>query len=347
MAWTLARGMNGAGRPGEAHRSLGRRGTLAAGTLSAAVLIVLVVLSVYVFPDLLVKHDVGAAAVPKLKPSEALKAKDDVRKTLLQGIGGLLFLATAFFTWRQLQISREGQITEQFNKAIDHLGSAQVDVRLGGIYALERIANTSKEERGPIVEVLTAYIREHAPRPRASDNPGPSSRFRELFGRRAQPHVSDLAPLQARKPDVQAAMLVLARRAVSEHDGTDLDLSGVDLRGAHLAKPKVEVAQFHRVNLQEAVLQASNLEAADLSKADLWRADLRWSNLQSADLRQAILSEADLREANLRGADLRGAKLDGVMFRNAEASSRTKWPDAGSQAQAKAAGVLFIDTPPP
>jgi hypothetical protein len=158
MAWTLVRGVNHAAQPSEPHQSLGRRGTLAAGILFAAALVVLVVLSVYVFPDLLVKHDVGAAAIPQLKPSEALKAKDDVRKTLLQGIGGLLFLATAFFTWRQLQISREGQITEQFNKAIDHLGNAQVDVRLGGIYALERIANTSKGERGPIVEVLTAYV---------------------------------------------------------------------------------------------------------------------------------------------------------------------------------------------
>jgi uncharacterized protein YjbI with pentapeptide repeats len=40
----------------------------------------------------------------------------------------------------QLQIAQRGHITERFTRAIDQLGHAQLDVRLGGIYALERIA---------------------------------------------------------------------------------------------------------------------------------------------------------------------------------------------------------------
>ncbi len=238
------------------------RGNLLVGRLFAAFLVALVLLSVYVLPGRLVAHDIGAAGVGQLKPSELLKAKDDVRKTLLQGIGGLLFLATAFFTWRQLQISRESQITEQFNKAIDHLGGVQVDVRLGGIFALERIANVSAHERGPIVEVLTAYVRGHAPRPAVQDD------------------TPDPAMLKTPKADVHAAMIVLARRASGGERGADLDLTSVDLRRVHLASPKVTVAQLQRVNLQEALLQAANLEAANLGNADLWRVDLRWSTLQ-------------------------------------------------------------------
>jgi hypothetical protein len=322
------------------------------GGLFAVCLVALVVLSIYVLPDRLVARDVGAAAVGQLKPSELLKAKDDVRKTLLQGIGGLLFLATAFFTWRQLATSREqlrhnvesshvqheldrqSQITEQFNKAIDHLGGNQVDVRLGGIYALERIANTSEHERGPIVEVLTAYVREHASRPTVQDD------------------TPDPATLKAPKADVQAAAIVLARRATDGDRGADLDLAGVDLRLAYLASPKVRVAQLQRVNLQEALLQASNLEAADLENADMWRVDLRWSNLKSANLRKAYLQEADLRETELegadlretklQGADLRGAKLEGTRLEGAETDQRTKWPD-GFADRAATAGVRFVD----
>ena len=37
-------------------------------------------------------------------------------------------------------------------------------IRLGGIYALERIARDSEKDHGPIMEVLTAYVREKAPR---------------------------------------------------------------------------------------------------------------------------------------------------------------------------------------
>ena len=32
-----------------------------------------------------------------------------------------------------------------------------------GIYALERIAKESREDYWPVMEILTAYVREHAP----------------------------------------------------------------------------------------------------------------------------------------------------------------------------------------
>jgi hypothetical protein len=318
MSWTSA---------GTARR---RRGGLLVGGLLAACLVALVVLSVYVLPDRLVAYDVGARA-DQLKPSELLKAKDDIRKTLLQGIGGLLFLATALFTWwqlqigrGQLQIGRESQITEQFNTAIDHLGNDKVDVELGGIYALERIAIISERERGPIVEVLTAYVRQHAPRPAVLDE------------------APDPATLKAPTADVQAAMIVLARRAAGEERGADLDLSCVDLRRLHLAAPKVEVAQLQRVNLQEALLQACNLQAANLANADLWRADLRWSSLKSANLQKAYLQEADLRDTELQGADLSGADLEGIKLEGAQADKRTIWPE-GFAAKVEAAGVRFVN----
>jgi hypothetical protein len=38
-------------------------------------------------------------------------------------------------------------------------------VRLGGIYALERIVNDSPDDRAIIIEVLTAFVRTHAPWP--------------------------------------------------------------------------------------------------------------------------------------------------------------------------------------
>jgi hypothetical protein len=57
-------------------------------------------------------------------------------------------LLGAFFTWRQLQISREGQVTDRFTRAVDQLGHPEVDVRLGGIYALERIAKDSPSTVG-------------------------------------------------------------------------------------------------------------------------------------------------------------------------------------------------------
>jgi len=119
-----------------------------------------------------------------------LKMQGDARAVLLQGLGGLAVLLGAYFTFRQLQTGREqlevarrqaqataeqareqlaiaqqGQVTERFTRAIDQLGSERLDVRLGGIHALERIARDSPPDRSTIGEILTAYIRQRSPWP--------------------------------------------------------------------------------------------------------------------------------------------------------------------------------------
>jgi hypothetical protein len=79
-------------------------------------------------------------------------------------------LAGLYSSVQSLNLSREGQITDRFTKAIDQLGALdgdgkpKLEIRLGGIYALERIARDSERDHGPIMEVLTAYVREHAPK---------------------------------------------------------------------------------------------------------------------------------------------------------------------------------------
>ena len=74
---------------------------------------------------------------------------------------GLLFAGVfglAFAAWRartadeqaktakkQAGIAEEGQFTDRFSAAVEHLGSEQLPVRLGGIYALWRLAKASPE----------------------------------------------------------------------------------------------------------------------------------------------------------------------------------------------------------
>ena len=65
----------------------------------------------------------------------------------------------------QTRADRERRITESFAKAVEQLGSDKLETRLGGIYTLERIAQESEREYWPIMETLTAFVREHAPWP--------------------------------------------------------------------------------------------------------------------------------------------------------------------------------------
>jgi hypothetical protein len=51
------------------------------------------------------------------------------------------------------------RITELYGRAVDQLGSDKAPVRLGGLYALRRLAQYNPEQRQTIVDVLCAYLR--------------------------------------------------------------------------------------------------------------------------------------------------------------------------------------------
>src|SRR5580692_4971184 len=48
---------------------------------------------------------------------------------------------------QQLELALSSQMTDRFTKAIDQLGSPNKAVRIGGIFALERIARDSLRDR--------------------------------------------------------------------------------------------------------------------------------------------------------------------------------------------------------
>src|SRR6266508_5265510 len=140
---------------------------------------------------------------------------------VLQGVGGILVAAGVVATWRQLLISRDAQNTERFTRAVDQTGSEKLNVRLGGIYALERIAKNSQADRTVISELLTAFVRVHAP-----------WTAREANGSAPEPlpSVDQLAWLSDRAPDVQAAMHVLGRRPAA-HGRSEEHTSELQSRG--------------------------------------------------------------------------------------------------------------------
>ncbi|MFE3144584.1 hypothetical protein [Streptomyces scopuliridis] len=59
-------------------------------------------------------------------------------------------------------LAKEGQITDRYTAAVGNLGEDTMDVRLGGIYALQRITQDSRRDQPTIANVLATYIRTHA-----------------------------------------------------------------------------------------------------------------------------------------------------------------------------------------
>jgi hypothetical protein len=219
------------------------------------------------------------------------------------------------------------------------LGNRKIEIRLGGIYALERIANESKKDYWQIIEILTAYVRENS----IIDS------HSELNSLRNVPISMDIQANESTKHevpkirtislDIQAILTVIARRKYSYGHGeikelnfqetnlqqTNLlmanlsgaDLSGANLSGADLSGADLSVAKLSVANLSKAYLFRADLSGADLSDANLSGADLSETNLSVANLSGANLFGADLSGANLSGADLSGAKLFGAKLSGA------------------------------
>ncbi|WP_244224158.1 pentapeptide repeat-containing protein [Streptomyces tirandamycinicus] len=217
----------------------------------------------------------------------------------------------------------EGQITDRYTAAVENLGDDAIDVRLGGIYALQRIMQDSVRDHPTIVNVLTAYIRSHAPLPEA---PRRSAEAEDQKKEQSKPTEPDA--------DVQAALSVLGRRnPIHDAGRTWIDLHRADLRGADLSSADLSSADLRGADLRGATLgstdlsgadllmanlRGADLDDADLSSADLRGTDLTGAGLRAADLTGAELSSADLRDADLRGAGLRDAGLRGADLRAAD-----------------------------
>ena len=155
---------------------------------------------------------------------------------------------------------------------MDQLGSDKMDVRLGSIYALHRIANDSPQDRITVAEVLAAFVRGHAPWP-----PNLPGQYVE------DAPLNKVPALPIRAQDVQAALTTLATDQLWFTE-RPRRLRSVDLRKA---------------DLREAALKSADLSGADLREADLLMADLRWANLGSARLQGANLSSVRLEGAQL------------------------------------------------
>src|SRR3712207_4018610 len=98
-----------------------------------------------------------------LTAEQELKAKNDVRTTLVQAVAGLAVAGGAIVTYRTFRhtqaVDRSRQVTETYAKAVEQLGHAEAPVRLGAMYSLERLAQDNPSRRQTIVDVLCAYLR--------------------------------------------------------------------------------------------------------------------------------------------------------------------------------------------
>ena len=266
-----------------------------------------------------------------LEPKEYFELRDKGIKSVIEGLkvlatifGGIAILGNLFYAAKRAkaldasaiaanatakaaldnaraalknaEAAQDKQITERFTKAVEQLASQEIAIRLGGIYALERIANNSKDDHWTIMEVLTAFVREKSP-------------LKEEEEREQLPKIPT---------DIQAALTVIGRRDLEQDiENEILNLRNTNLRGATFRYAKLQRIDFSGADLERANFQGANLEWVVCNKAQPTIFGRRTDQIEGktyhgVDFREANLRNAFLMDANLRGANFQGANLEGA-----------------------------------
>lgn len=153
------------------------------------------------------------------------------------------------------------------------LTEPNLEVRIGAIYALERLAQDSLRDHIQIMEILCAYIRENAP----VQSLAPTEKLNERPSLRA---------------DIQAALNVIGRRSQAQIDleckqKFRLDLRRTNLSGGDFVRGNFSAAMFHYCLLEmcwfrDAKLHGTQFSHAIINFSDFFDAELTGTNFYKA-----------------------------------------------------------------
>ncbi len=175
---------------------------------------------------------------------------------------------------KQADTAEQGLITDRINKAVESLGKLDrknkpvLEVRIGALYALERIAQDSIDDHIRIMKIICAYVRVN------------------------RPFINKSHTTTVVSSDIRAALHIIGHR----------DKWTEDKR--HIEKEKEEK---YRLDLRHCDLHNIELYDADLSDALFSKATLRAAILvrvkfNNASFLQTHISKADFQESDMTNA---------------------------------------------
>ena len=214
----------------------------------------------------------------------------------------------------QSSTAQSNLLNERYQKGVEMLGSTDLSVRLGGVYALDRLAeNELSTYHIRIMSVFSAFVCNW----HIKDGSEGKQNNGTPDNKRGEP-----------PEDVRTVLEVVASRSGKQREIESERKHSVDFAHAHLhrwvcsmpgsaAPLDFSNVNFWRADLSQAYCRRakfsdSNFIHANLSDAELMYADFSDAWLEFADLSGALMSWANLAGASLEGAKLSGTNLIGV-----------------------------------
>jgi uncharacterized protein YjbI with pentapeptide repeats len=212
-------------------------------------------------------------------------------------------------------------ITELCTRAVEQLGSDKFQVRFGGLYALERLAQDNPAYRQAIVNVMCAYLRmPFSPTAPASKPESAAADGRKEPGAESETEADGIGLTWQEERQVR----LTAQRILTEHLGYD---RADDLQSAD--PPNSRFWNDIRLNLTGATLIDFNLANGVIGDANFHRA--------------AFCGDADFHRAAFRGdARFGEAAFEGdAWFGEAAFSGDASFPEAAFRGDALFGGAAF------
>ena len=224
---------------------------------------------------------------------------------------------------RQANTAQQGLLNERYQRGAEMLGSEVLAVRLGGIYALQRLAEEWPDQYH--IQIMSLFCAFVCP---------PTLGIRQdveaviqMIGSRAKSLITlertadfRLDMRDAHLPKAQFLNADLSNAMFHNSNLSGANFANTDLTDSSLSCSNLSQAEFHDVNFTRARLWSANLSGANLQDADLSRRNLHNVNLSGADLRRANLSEAIFQDAKASNTLLEGANLSRASFLGADLS---------------------------
>ncbi|WP_139229844.1 pentapeptide repeat-containing protein [Litoreibacter janthinus] len=276
-------------------------------------------------------------------------------------------LVKVWIAERQTKTSEQSHITDQINKAVEGLGTEKnvktddgvettrpnIEVRVGAIYALERIAQDSPRDHVQIMEILTAYVRENAPAasalkfqqddfPVATNHPDlrwvdtdgwsperirryltiyweTKGRAHRKSGGKAEDNTFGQHACHSRRWAAglrPRADIQSAMQVIARRSAKQIQAERSDPRYSRMGyQIDLRDCNLQGIKLTEPAFEGANFAGSYLDGAHLQEANLNHANLEYSHFRSADLRFSELNFANFESADLEVADLEGVIMK--------------------------------
>lgn len=247
---------------------------------------------------------------------DSTKSNGELAKFVITIAGGLLVFYGLLLNARrtkameiQNEISMSGQVGERFKNAIEHLGSENSAIILGGIYALHRIAKENDSYRPVVFEILCSYIREKTHSIKIMEDIDPDD-------------------MQLIKPSIVIQTIVdilFKSQESSEYTYSELfaDLKGVKCMNVDFSFARFDNVDFSNARLEYADFQFSTLDYAKFKGSNLYNAKFFSCLLREVDFKNCKMVHANLIKTTCNGADFENSYLVNALFIESDLSNAT------------------------